>query len=105
MPQREFWTEAHPVEVRWTYRTDLTHPEAPGHLTISVFDQAGKLMEHAAAAVPFESLHEAIGQALVESWEGFLFGERHDGPRALKLAIQRAKRSRRAETIRERFGL
>lgn len=103
MPQREFWTEAHPVEVRWRYATDLTLPEGPGQLAITVYDQAGKMMEHGAGVVPFETVHEGVLDALGQSWEGFLFGGRHDGPRALKLALTRAERDAKARR-RAQFG-
>lgn len=94
MPQREFWTQQHPMEVRWTYRADVLEAEGDSRLTISVYDQAGKLMEHNGVAVPFDETHELVATALVESWEGWLFGDRHAGPRALAAVGQRFARAR-----------
>lgn len=89
MPQREFWATQHPMEIAWRYRSDPNDPDGPTHLTVTVYDQSGRMMEHASAQIPANLVHEAVGTALVESWEGFLFGERHAAPRALQLAATR----------------
>lgn len=89
MPQREFWATQHPTEIAWRYRAEPMDPNGPSFLTVTVYDQAGKMMEHAAASMPGQLVHEAVATALVESWEGYLFGERHAAPRALQLAAQR----------------
>lgn len=86
MPQREFWTERVPVEVRWRYWCDATEPEGPSQLSCTVYDQAGQMMEHASASIPWNVTYEAVDAMLKDTWQGYLFGERHDGPRALKRA-------------------
>lgn len=75
MPQRQFWTEQHPCEVRWVYRHDPTNVEGDSTLQCVIYDQAGKVMEARAVSVPPKVVHEAVSCLLSESWEGWLFGE------------------------------
>lgn len=95
MPQREFWTQQHASEVRWVYRTNPMDPEGDAMLSMFVLDQAGKLMECTTTSVPAMLVHETVDTCLHDSWEAWLFGDRHAGPRALMLAATRMRKQAR----------
>lgn len=105
MPQRQFWTERHPVSVVWRYTTDLVHPEAPTALYCAILDQEHKPMESATASVGHLVTHEAIATILSESWEAYLFGEHGSMTRAVHSCSGRWRIEQMARQERVRGGL
>lgn len=81
MPQRQFWTERHPMSFQATYSLDPTHPQDPPGLLLSVSDQARVPMVQAFHRLPFNVIHEAFLGAVTAGWECYLFGVAEDLPK------------------------
>lgn len=78
MPQREFWTQRHPIRVRWTYDIDPLRPEGSATLLVEVIDQAGEAMERRSVKVPDQVLDEAVPDIVARTWFAYLHGESGD---------------------------
>lgn len=100
MPQREFWTERYATEVSFRYRCDAADPDGDGKLSVTVYDQGGSMMEHASIAVPVGETLEMVQTALTETWQAYLFGDRHAAPRALQHVCQRFRKARAIRRLR-----
>lgn len=87
MPQRQFWTERHPVAVRFHYRFDPTALNSDPTLSMGVYDQSDASMAWRAAPVPLEAVQEACTAALVAGWDGYLLGSPGDGPAGMARAL------------------
>ena len=88
MPQREFWTERHPVEVKFNYLYVPTGSDDSAFLSMSVHDQAGKIMAHRSMAVPLEWIEDAVPAALAAGFRGYLLGTPQDGPDGMRRVLQ-----------------
>ena len=78
MPQRQFWTNQHPMSVRWEYRIDLKEPMSSPLFVVQVKDQSDKNMDSGQVSIPCNVVHEEMADLLVSSWEAYLFGELGD---------------------------
>lgn len=75
MPQREFWTARHPVELDLRYWVDLTKPHAPGTFQVEVFDQAQKRMSVASTSTPAEDPTEFLAIVAEAAIYQYMYGE------------------------------
>lgn len=87
MPQRQFWTERHPVAVRFHYRFAPEGSQPTASLSMGVYDQEDRSMAWRAVPVPLDECQEAVSAALIAGWDGYLLGRPGDGPTAMHRAV------------------
>lgn len=96
MPQREFWTQRHPVRVQWTYDVDPLRPQGSATLLVAVVDQAGEAMERRSVKVPDGVLDECVPDLVARTWFAYLHGEAND----VELALTAGAAAWRLEEVR-----
>lgn len=74
MPQREFWTEAHPTEVHFKLSLPHIQPTDDPTVSFNVLDQSGKSMAWAGGFVPAGFACWAASDAVRAGLEGFECG-------------------------------
>lgn len=101
MPQREFWTERYPTEIRFAFRIDPVLPDNPSSMSVIVRDQAGKEMGFGAGLVPAGFGPWAFTDAVRAAMEAFELGSAEDCPRAFQRCIAETKRAIRDRNTQE----
>ena len=86
MPQRQFWTEAHPVEVRLSFTIDATDPLANPQGTFSVLDQSGRIMSWQGGFFPAGFAVYAFSDAVRAGLEAFDVAGPEDATKAFSRA-------------------
>lgn len=96
MPQREFWTEAHPTRIVFTMHAGLADSDGQPQGTVKVEDQAGKLMEWSGMSLPEGFASWAFADACRAACEAWELGTPKDVTRAFRRCCAQWKRDAKA---------